>query len=524
MNGKPLLRVTHPLTSDIDHTGELSEAVLTFPQQIAPKGTVEVAISYAGAIAKSTARLEQADASPEVAAASDWDEIAQNFTALRGIGFVAWYPVATDAVSISDGSSYSLVLQKWRNRGLGSEFKLEACSTAANPKNQLVVFGSFVQGLTRQTAAQPGAGKQSSAAASCAAFPAMTLGLNTPSLVLGTLSRRDMAGEGVDATIVYPPDQAQIAGDYAAVMKPAETLVNQWFGKSKRSLLIVGLPDTHHVPWESGDALFTPLKREAKSAELSLVHQFTHAAFPSPRPWIFEGLAHFAQALQSEGAHNRTASLEYMAQQLPALVDDEKENVEIAEHAHPRPISIVFTSLIAGNDEVLYRSKAMYVWWMLRDMLGDTVLQRALARYRAEEDTDPAYVQHLLEAEAKAAGIRADLETFFNDWVYRDRGLPDFHIAATYARPLLNSPDGSGFLVTVTVENLGDAGAEVPVTLSAANKESITKRLVVPAAGKASLRFTPQNQPQTVTVNDGSVPESDTTNNSATVQVESTSR
>jgi hypothetical protein len=44
----------------------------------------------------------------------------------------------------------------------------------------------------------------------------------------------------------------------------------------------------------------------------------------------------------------------------------------------------------------------------------------------------------------------------------------------------------------------------------------------VPAGSKASVRITTQNQPQTVTVNDGSVPESDATNNSAQVQVEST--
>jgi hypothetical protein len=151
------------------------------------------------------------------------------------------------------------------------------------------------------------------------------------------------------------------------------------------------------------------------------------------------------------------------------------------------------------------------------------VLERALAKYRAEEDTDPAYVQHLLETEAKAAGVTADLESFFNDWVYRDRGLPDFRVTSTFARPLLNSPGGNGFLVTITIENVGDAGAEVPVTLSAANKESVTKRVLVPAGGKGSVRITTQNQPQTVTVNDGSVPESDSTNNSATVRVESPS-
>ena len=86
---------------------------------------------------------------------------------------------------------------------------------------------------------------------------------------------------------------------------------------------------------------------------------------------------------RGKNQENRAAALDYMAQQLPTLIGDEKENVEIALHAHPRPVSITFTSLIAGNDEVLYRSKAMYVWWMLRDMLGDSVLQHALAKYRA---------------------------------------------------------------------------------------------------------------------------------------------
>ena len=515
LNGKPLLHVTHSFVSDVDHTGELSEAVLTFPQNIAPQGTVELEISYAGAIDKSTTRMEQAGASKDVAAANDWDGIAGGFSAVRGIGFVAWYPVATDAVSISDGSSYSLVLQKWKNRESSAQFKLEACTPTAKPGEQLMVFGASVQTLARQPAA-----RQNSAAVSCTAFPAVTLGFTTPSFTLGALARRDMAAEGVNATIVYPADQAQAAADYAALMKPVQTLVNKWFGNSKRGVLVIALPDAHDTPWESGEALFTPVKRGAKSAALSLAHQFTHAAFPSPRVWVYEGAAHFAQALASESQENRAAALDYMAQQLPTLIDDEKENVEIALHAHPRPVSITFTSLVAGNDEVLYRSKAMYVSWMLRDMLGDSVLQHALAKYQATEDTDPAYLQHLLESEAKATGVTTDLQSFFNDWVYHDRGLPDFRVASTYAKPLLNSGAASGFLVTVTIENLGDAGAEVPVTLSGANKEKITKRLWVPGAAKVSVRITTQNQPQSVAINDGSVPESDTTNNSANVNIE----
>ncbi len=36
-----------------------------------------------------------------------------------------------------------------------------------------------------------------------------------------------------------------------------------------------------------------------------------------------------------------------------------------------------------------YRSKAMYVWWMLRDMVGETALKKALQKYRADDDKDP---------------------------------------------------------------------------------------------------------------------------------------
>ncbi|HZR27481.1 MAG TPA: hypothetical protein VFA71_01770, partial [Terriglobales bacterium] len=521
INGKDVLHVTHSYVSDVDHTGELSEAVLTFPQEIPPQSTVELEISYSGAIKKDLTRLQQVGASDELAAASDWDEVAENFSAVRGVGFVAWYPMSLDAVSMGDGSSYSLVLQKWKNRELTSQFKLQACTTSANPdpKSNLMVFGSVVQPLTRQVPD----GKKGGPVLSCASFPEVKAGFNTPSFALGALSRRDLTSDGVDASILYTANQAQAAEEYAALMKPAQALTNKWFGKSRRAVVIVGLADAHSTPWESGEALFTPLKRNAKAAGLSLVHQFTHAAFPSPRLWIYEGLAHFAQALQRESQEGRAAALDYMALQLPGLTEDENENIEIAKHANPGPVSISFTSLIAGNDEVLYRSKAMYVWWMLRDMLGDGVLQHALAKYRAEEDTDPAYLQHLLEAEAAGSGAKVDLQSFFNDWVYRDRGLPDFRVASTYASPMSNSGSASGFLVTVTVENSGDAGAEVPVALTAANKETVVKRLAVPADGKASIRIPTQNPPQSVSVGDGGVPESDTSNNSANIQVENAS-
>jgi len=67
-------------------------------------------------------------------------------------------------------------------------------------------------------------------------------------------------------------------------------------------------------------------------------------------------------------------------------------------------------------------------------------------------------------------------------------------------------------MVTVTVENLGDAAAEVSVTLHM-EKGDASERLVVPGKSRASVRIQAATPPQEVTVNDGSVPESDVSNN-----------
>ena len=136
---------------------------------------------------------------------------------------------------------------------------------------------------------------------------------------------------------------------------------------------------------------------------------------------------------------------------------------------------------------------------MLRDMLGDAALQKGLAAYRPDSDRSQAYFQGLLEE-----GKKRDLEWFFDDWVYRDKGLPNFQVNNVYARPILENPNHLN-LVTVTVENLGGAGAEVPVVIQSASGER-TIRMVVPAHQKASARSEIPGAPTKVVVNDGSVP------------------
>src|SRR5262249_8380001 len=156
-----------------------------------------------------------------------------------------------------------------------------------------------------------------------------------------------------------------------------------------------------------------------------------------------------------EKQEGRGAAISFMESRRRMLIEIEKSNLKPSATTPAaetgQPPSNAATSLVSSSDELLARTKGMYVWWMLRDMLGERVLQSAFLKYRPEDDKEPAYMQRLLEAEARTAAPQAasNLEQFFDDWVYRDRGLPDFRITSVYAREML----GSGFLVTVTVEN-----------------------------------------------------------------------
>ena len=163
-------------------------------------------------------------------------------------------------------------------------------------------------------------------------------------------------------------------------------------------------------------------------------------------------------------------------------------------------------SLINTNDELLYRGKAAYVWWMLRDMLGDAALTKAIAAYRPEQDTEPAYLQRLLEAQFTP---RRNLEAFFDSWVYRDYGLPDLRVDAANARQTLEN----NYVVSVTVENVTHVWVEVPVMVKGASGGARTERLQVPGNAKNTTRVSFQGTPVTAEINDGSVPELDLSNN-----------
>ncbi len=324
-----------------------------------------------------------------------------------------------------------------------------------------------------------------------------SLPATVPLFLIGNFEALDQPAVNVS----FLPDHKAGAENYGLAVEETAPFITKWFGDHKQEPVVkaevVELPDPEAAPFDSGRLLLMPLTVKDSALLLSALEQLTHVNFPSPRPWIFDGLARYAQLsfLQERGA--RKPVLDYLQDHRQALLVSEKQLTDSGENRAAQH------SLINASDEFYVQAKAMSVWWMLRDIVGEAALNAALHNYKATDDKDAYYMQKLIEVQA-----HRDLEWFFDDWVYRDRGLPDFRILSVYPRRLLNG----GYLVTVTVENLGEAGAEVPVTLHMQNTES-SERLVVPGKSQASIRIQTGTLPQEATVNDGSVPESDTSNN-----------
>ncbi|HTE90564.1 MAG TPA: hypothetical protein VK639_16505 [Terriglobales bacterium] len=486
LGGKAVQFIFQPYTSDIDHAGVLSEAIITLPQEIPSKGKLELEIGYEGVIPLDTTRLTRIGVPEELAKHSDWDQIGTSFTAIRGIGYVAWYPVAMQSANLSEGNSLFDMLARWKAREAGSNVQIhfEVVSVTDSPLELVVNADSCKPASTE-------AGRGQITSVECSFEP---LGTTVPAFAVAPYSVLNQSTLDVH----YLSESKPAAENYELATELALPFIKEWFGAPRRKVKIVELADPKGSPFESGNMLMTPLNSDSRIAGLATVHQLAHSAFLSPRPWIYEGLAHFAQAAYLEQQSGRQAAVDFMAQHRTALVDAEESL------AAERPSSAAAgESLINTSREEFYRSKAMYVWWMLRDMIGEETLKKALALYRPEQDKEPSYMQRLIEAQSKR-----DLEWFFDDWVYRDRGLPDFRVESAYPRALV----GGGYVVTVTVENLGDAGAQVPVTLRMEGGE-ITRLLEVHAKSKSVLRIGAPGTPQEVVVNDGSVPERDVTNN-----------
>jgi aminopeptidase N len=490
VNGRAVQFVSQPYASDIDHTAALSEAIVTLPAEIKPKDSVDLEIGYEGTIVQDSTRLTQIGIPEDIAKHSSWDQISPAFTAVRGAGYVAWYPIATESADFSEGNSMFQVAERWRARESNSSMRLWISTDAGqdDAREMMLCNGLGISGDTR-------GGSPHFHWAKCEYDP---FGLNVPAFASGKLNSKAIADGTIPLVIYFLDGQEAGASTYTTAADPTAKFVGDWFGQPKVHVAIIDLPDANAAPFESGNMLFVPMKNEDdKLVEINLVHELVHAAFNSPRPWIQEGVAHFTEAIYREQKQDgREAALDFLNLHRTTFVEAEKDVAAAPQKNPGQPLATTF-------DESYYRSKAAYVWWMLRDMIGEDALKQAIHTYRAADDKDPKYAEQLVAAAAKR-----DLTWFFEDWVYNDRGLPDFHVLA--AHPWKGAKQTQ--IVTVTIENLGSAGAEVPFTVRFAGG-AINRRIEVRAKSTATTRVEVPGTANEVVVNDGSVPETDLTNN-----------
>ena len=482
--------LTQPYTSDIDHTGGLSEAIVTLPAPVAPQGTIELDIAYEGVVLLDATRFTRIGMPEEAASSMDWDQIDAKFTAVRGAGYVAWYPIATEVANLSEENSLVEVLGRWRTREAGSRMRLLIAPAGDDAWSQIFFNGIRCSGATFFEVIGT-ARKAPFDAPNCVS---QSLRRDAPTLVVA----KYQIVERPAVEVRYLPGHDLAATNFADAAEKVSPFITDWFGPTREKAKTADLPDPHDAQFESGALLLTPLtSSDPRVAGLAAAHQLAHSSFLSFRPWIEEGLAHFAQALYLEQQGGRRAALDYMSSHRSALTEIETPT------SPARSENEVSRSLVNTTREELYRSKAMCVWWMLRDMVGDAALKKAIAAYRPEQDKEPSYMPQLI-----AGQTQRDLEWYFDDWVYRDRGLPDFKVESAFPRKTMTN----SYMVTITVDNLGTAGAEVPITLKFAGGDT-TKRLEVRAKSKGVIRVEVPAAPQEIVVNDGSVPESDLTNN-----------
>jgi hypothetical protein len=510
--GKPLQFVSQPYESDIDHTGELSEAIVTLPKEVPPGGSVELEIGYEGVIVLDATRLTRIGVPKETAIHSDWDQISVASSAVRGVGNVAWYPVAMESANLSEGNSVFETLGRWRAKSAASTMQVGLCVEVLS--TEVGRWSLLMNNIQRGDAGGGGIGgsDHDPHVSVCGWQAFQPLGQIVPTFAVAPYEQIATGG----LAIYFLPIRKSEAQAFVQAAERVRGFVTEWLGAPRSQVRVVELADAGTSPYEAGTILLTPLNdTDPQLLQIVMVHELAHAAFASPRLWISEGSAHFLQAAYREQQSGRASALDFMGLHRAAMADAEraataagkgdssKGMTESGESPAARPSDAGANSLVSTTVDEFARSKAAYVWWMLRDMVGEDSLKKTLANYHPEQDKDAVYMQHLVEAQAKR-----DLQWFFDDWVYHDRGLPDFRVESAFAR----KASQDNYLVTITVENLGAAGAEVPVTVDFDGGET-TQRVEVPGNAKGTIRVATPKPPTQVVVNDGSVPESDMSNN-----------
>ncbi|MGA8044120.1 MAG: hypothetical protein WCA37_15085, partial [Terracidiphilus sp.] len=331
-----------------------------------------------------------------------------------------------------------------------------------------------------------------------AEFETAQIGFEAPSLFVAARK----AHAGPDFTAWTLPDNEVAVQAWSEAASTVAPFLADWLGKAPRTqLTLLDLPDPDDTPFETGSLLAASLhESSADELEGALVHALTHAWMPSPRAWVREGVATFMGTLWVEKRHGRDNALGVLEASRSALALEEPSS---PGESSGQPLALAIAP-------IYYRTKAAYIFWMLRDLIGDDALRQVFRDYAPQQDTPLAIslsarpgagtLEDLLRKAAATAG--KDRGWFFADWIDADKGLPDLSLGDVFFEPA----QAGTWLVAINASNAGYAGAEVPVTAHA-GKTTVTDRVLIPARGRIVHRMLLMAKPAQVELNDGVVPE-----------------
>lgn len=481
---------TQIIDTDADHTGKATEAVVTLPQPLPAGATLDLTTFYTGEVSQSGERLERIGAPADQASRADWDQITQERIALRGFGNILWYPVAAAPVFLGDGASlfHSVGQTKLQQSPALVRLRLTVEYSGDAPDAAFFCGRREQLKVVNENAGLPVA---ESPGVAVAEFPERPLGFRTMSLFV-----TDRAGTVTDDSLISAvTNHYDALPSYSAAAAKVQPLLKDWLGDGPLTTLYI--LDQDGQPFED-DALLVAPVHAAKADVLapSLAHSLSHAWFGSSHVWLDEGVAEFMSLLWLEQTQGRETAVTQLQERARTLALAEPANGRNPQEGQ---------SLVQASDEVYYRIKSVAVLGMLRTLVGEETLKRTLRSYRDDKtslDSDPKEFQRVLERYAKR-----DLNWFFDDWVYHDRGLPDLSIANVTPRAIDQvAGKGPGWLVAVEVRNDGGAVADIPVTVRSGTLTA-TERLRIPARSSASTRIVFEGTPEEVVVNDGTIPE-----------------
>ena len=571
------------IKSDVDHTGQLTEATIPLEQPLSPDASLALDVDDSGIIPQAADRLTAIGTPDAAARLSDWDRISPEFTGLRGFGNVVWYPVASTPVLFGDGSQLFDEIAQHRLRTSTAHLSLHLI-VEFQPGHAPTV--AFINGRPTMLSITEARADAEVAGVAQATFESPMMGADEPSIFVAIRSPhiaehvtawlRDDSGHDdnsiredsmrsdssrhdlIHKDSITNPDNIHPELNPASRLQPwmvaasdVRPFLTDWLGTPRSELpvpelAILELPEDGDAPFESGALLATAITKpgsakqgpaQMDALDSALLHALARAwinsptasptaspeagpvagpvldpvivtqnsaqiaavnavnavaASTGPRPlWLDEGLALFLSTLWIEKQHGRTQALGVLESSRPALTFLEPESPGVGAG---QPLD-------TASSPVYYRTKAAYIFWMLRDLIGDPALKTALRN--SDSRMDSAHLEKRLHDAAPAK----DLHRFFADWINADKGLPELTIDAVYSTAA--STPGS-WLVAVDVANAGYAAADVPLFVRS-QSNSATERIHIPARSRVVRRILIDGRPIEVQVNDGTVPESQAT-------------